>query len=219
MARRISMAGRTELLTAVSTRYGGATRLERSRILDEFAAVTGYHRKHAIRLLSGWGDRRVDELRGGCPDPARSRHCRYGPEIRDALIQLWEVADRVCSKRLRPMITVLLPALERHGRVALDEASRARLLEVSATQAVAGHRMPVGARLPVGQADGRGGSGSSVTHPQLRQGLMRSLSGAHRQMWRELMLFRHQGHLGSGKGSDAGAAEVYDFKGGVSLPD
>ncbi len=49
------MAGRTELLEAVSTRYGGARRLERSRILDEFVAVTGWHRKHAIRLLSGWG--------------------------------------------------------------------------------------------------------------------------------------------------------------------
>ncbi len=82
------MAGRTELLAAVSTRYGGATRLERSRILDEFAAVTGYHRKHAIRLLSGWGDREVGELHGDCPDRARSRRCRYGPEVRDALIQL-----------------------------------------------------------------------------------------------------------------------------------
>lgn len=88
MARRMSMAGRTELLAAVSTRYGGATRLERSRILDEFAAVTGYHRKHAIRLLSGWSNRQVDELRGDCPDRVRSRCCRYGPEIRDALIQL-----------------------------------------------------------------------------------------------------------------------------------
>ncbi len=57
MARRMSMAGRAELLEAVGTRYRGAARLERSRILDEFAAVTGYHRKHAIRLLSGSGNR------------------------------------------------------------------------------------------------------------------------------------------------------------------
>lgn len=131
------MAGRTELLAAVSARYGGATRLERSRILDEFAAVTGYHRKHAIRLLSSWGDREMGELHGDCPDRARSRCCRDGPEIRDALIQLWEVADRVCSKRLQPTIAVLLPAPERHGRVALDEASRARLLDVSAATMIA----------------------------------------------------------------------------------
>ena len=112
MARRISMAGRTELLEAVSTRYGVARRLERSRILDEFVAVTGYHRKHAIRLLSGWGDRGKDEQHDGGPGRAVSRRCSYGPEVRDALIQLWEVADCVCSKRLQPMIAVLLPALE-----------------------------------------------------------------------------------------------------------
>ena len=51
------MATRRELLEAVSTRYWGGTRADRSRILDEFAAVTGYHRKHAIRLLAGLGKR------------------------------------------------------------------------------------------------------------------------------------------------------------------
>src|SRR5438309_2610320 len=132
MARRISMAGRTELLEAVSTRYGGAGRSERSRILNEFAAVTGYHRKHAIRLLTGWGNRDGGKLQTEAPGRAGSRRGRYGPEVRDALIQLWEVADRVCSKRLRPMIAVLLPALERHGRVTLDEATRVKLREVSA---------------------------------------------------------------------------------------
>lgn len=124
------MATRAELLEAVGTRYRGATRAERTRILDEFAAVAGYHRKHAIRLLAGSG-KREEELGGAAsPRPARSR--RYGPEVRDALIQLWEVSDRVCGKRLRPMLPVLLPALERHGRVVLDETTRAKLLEVSA---------------------------------------------------------------------------------------
>jgi len=44
--RRISMATRDELVRAVSERYGRASREERGRILDEFAAVTGLHRKH-----------------------------------------------------------------------------------------------------------------------------------------------------------------------------
>ena len=132
MARRISMAARAELLAAVGTRYRGAKRAERSRILDEFAAVTGYHRKHAIRLLSGGGDREEPGQVEGSPAAIVSRRCIYGTEVRDALIQLWEVADRVCSKRLRPMVPVLLPALERHGRVVLDDATRAKLLMVSA---------------------------------------------------------------------------------------
>ena len=154
------MAGRTELLAAVSTRYGGATRLERSRILDEFAAVTGYHRKHAIRLLTGWCGRETDEQLAEGPGRAGSRRCRYGPEVRDALIQLWEVADRVCSKRLQPMIAVLLPALERHGRVTLDGATRAKLLEVSAATI---DRLLAGVHLVAGSGRRRpAGFGSAV---------------------------------------------------------
>ena len=55
MARRRSMATRAELLGAVGVHYCGAERPERSRILDGFAAVTGYHREHTIRLLADRG--------------------------------------------------------------------------------------------------------------------------------------------------------------------
>ena len=47
------------------------------------------------------------------------------------MIALWEASDRLCSKRLKPIIPVLLPALERHGQLAIDEAIRALLLAVS----------------------------------------------------------------------------------------
>ena len=105
------MATRAELLDAVGVRYRAAVRVERSRILDEFAAVTGYHRKHAIRLLADGGKRGEKLGASEAPASATSRRRTYGVEVRDALIQLWEVADRVCSKRLRPMVPVLLPAL------------------------------------------------------------------------------------------------------------
>ena len=93
--------------------------------LYEFAAATGYHRKHAIRLLPGLGRR---DKADGFVMSAQACARAYGVEVRDALIQLWEVADRVCSKRLRLMV----PALKRHGRLVLDEATRAKLLPVSA---------------------------------------------------------------------------------------
>ena len=44
---------------------------------------------------------------------------------------LWEASDRLCSKRLKPIIPVLLPALERHGQLAIDETIRALLLAIS----------------------------------------------------------------------------------------
>jgi hypothetical protein len=45
------MAVRDELVVAIAERYGDSLRGEKARILDEFVAVSGYHRKHAMRLL------------------------------------------------------------------------------------------------------------------------------------------------------------------------
>jgi hypothetical protein len=118
------MATRREVVAAIRERYGAATRAEKSRILDELVAVAGYHRKHAIRVLCR-GEPEVT------PGPAHRRQV-YGEHDRDALIVLWETSDRICSKRLKPLIPVLLPALERHGRISLAEDARARLLAVSA---------------------------------------------------------------------------------------
>jgi hypothetical protein len=123
MAGRISMATRGELLAAIGDRYRSSGRAERTKILDEFVAVTGYHRKHAIRLL-----RPKAEHVGAVP---RRVHRHYRDEVRQALIALWEASDRLCSKRLKPIIPVLLPALERHGQLAIDEAIRSHLLAIS----------------------------------------------------------------------------------------
>ena len=49
------MATRKELIEALRGRYRGAKYGDRIKILDEFAAKTGYHRKHAIRLLRDRG--------------------------------------------------------------------------------------------------------------------------------------------------------------------
>ena len=56
----------------------------------------------------------------------------YGEAIRDALIALCEASDRVCGKRLKVMIPVLLPALERHDRLNLGPTDRALVLAISA---------------------------------------------------------------------------------------
>ena len=45
-----------ELLASIQDRYHGSSKKDKSRILDEFIAVTGHHRKHGIRLLEQPGD-------------------------------------------------------------------------------------------------------------------------------------------------------------------
>ena len=49
--RLISMTTRDELVLALVGRYALGSRADRGRMLDEFAALTGHHRKHAMRLL------------------------------------------------------------------------------------------------------------------------------------------------------------------------
>ena len=47
----MAKAIRRELVAAISGRYQTAARGEKQKILDEFVAVTSYHRKHAVRIL------------------------------------------------------------------------------------------------------------------------------------------------------------------------
>src|SRR3954451_20121004 len=127
MAGKISMGARREVLSAVTERYRTAKRAEKGRILDALCATTGWHRKHAVRAL-----RPHEPARPNGIEAPRERGRKYGATIKDALTALWEASDRVCGKRLKVMIPILLPALEQHGRLQLGLADRDRVLVISA---------------------------------------------------------------------------------------
>ncbi|KQW62110.1 ISNCY family transposase [Variovorax sp. Root411] len=116
------MATRKELIEALRARYGGAAQPEKTKILDEFVALTGYHRKHAIRVL------REEAAR----TETRTRNRLYDEAVRQALTLLWEAADRVCGKRLKALIPMLVDAMERHGHLDLDPVVKTKVLQVSA---------------------------------------------------------------------------------------
>ena len=118
------MATRDELLVAVSERYRTSSRANKSTIIDEFAALTGYHRKHVMRVL-----RAGPSGKRSAPRPSRRI---YGAAEREALIVLWEASDRVCGKRLKAIIPTLIDAMERHGHLSLATEVRAALLKMSA---------------------------------------------------------------------------------------
>ena len=118
------MATRDELVVALAERYASSDRNERGRILDEFTALSGLHRKHAMRLLrAGQPGRRSG------PRPARRL---YNEAVREALIVIWEASDRICGKRLRPLAPILVDAMERHGHLHLTPEVRVGLLAISA---------------------------------------------------------------------------------------
>jgi len=116
------MATRKELIEALRARYSGAPPVEKAKILDEFVALTGYHRKHAIRVL------REEAI----TKETRARNRLYDEAVRQALTVLWEAADRVCGKRLKALIPMLVDAMERHGHLELDPVVKTKVLQVSA---------------------------------------------------------------------------------------
>ena len=125
MAGDISLATRTEVLGAIRSRYGEAPKKDKSRMLDEFVAITGCHRKHAVRLLGRGGN--------GSPGAVPRGRKIYGEAVKEALTVVWEASDRICGKRLKAALPSMVESLERHGHLDLDPDVRQRLFSASAS--------------------------------------------------------------------------------------
>jgi hypothetical protein len=123
MRRRIKLTTRRELTTAISERYRRADRSSKKLILDEFTKVTGYHRKHAIRILT---------TRPAMPRERPAAPRIYREAVKESLIVLWEAADRICGKRLKALLPQLVEAMERHKHLQLEPEVRTQLLAMSA---------------------------------------------------------------------------------------
>ena len=116
---------RRELVEALRQRYAAATREEKVRMISEFASVSGLHRKSAIRVLNA-------QAEGTAPLARRGRPRLYEQAVEQALATLWEASDRICGKRLKALLPVLLAAFEKHGHMSLDPKVRTDLLALSA---------------------------------------------------------------------------------------
>ena len=124
MKTRMTHAARAELANAIRSRYTTATGSPKRKILDEFIAASGYHEKSAIRVLNATRTARERQT--------RQRPSLYDEASRAALIVLWEASDRVCGKRLKALMPILLAAMERNGHLKLNGDIRAKILAMSA---------------------------------------------------------------------------------------
>ncbi len=113
-------------LARLSKRYTKARKKDQTAILDEFVATTGYHRKHAIALLTGKRHWR---------DPAqpihRQRRLTYTTEDQAAVLWLIALFDDIGSKRLRVAMNTELPTLRRKRHLRVSRTCYQHLLRVS----------------------------------------------------------------------------------------
>jgi hypothetical protein len=125
MKREISKQSKQELIAAIRGRYSKAAKWEKATILDEFVAMTGYHRKHAIRVL-GSGDQ-CTTAKAPCGKRV------YDEAVKEALIVLWEAADRICGKRLKAILPILIEAMEHNSHLDMDAEVKSRLFQISSS--------------------------------------------------------------------------------------
>ena len=92
MRHRMSMHARRELIWSQAKRYRGASRREKSGILDEFGEATGFNRKYAVGVLLR------PPVETGSPR-RRVRVSRYASDV-PVIERVWEVSGHLCSKRL-----------------------------------------------------------------------------------------------------------------------
>jgi hypothetical protein len=122
----MSLKSKNELVEVVRPRYLRARKFEKQKILDEFTCATGYHRKHAIRVLKNKLQAQ-NRLKGKTKTYRRVYH----GEVVQALEQIWEIYGHICSKRLQPFLPEAIRVLERCQEINLSKDTKELLLKIS----------------------------------------------------------------------------------------
>ena len=122
----MSLKSKNELVEVVRPRYLKASKFEKQKILDEFTSATGYHRKHAIRVLKNQVQAQ-NRLKGKTKTYRRVYH----GEVVQALEQIWEIYGHICSKRLQPFLPEAIRVLEHCQEINLSKDTKELLLKIS----------------------------------------------------------------------------------------
>jgi len=122
----MSLKSKRELLEVVQPRYLKASKVEKQKMLDEFTLTTGYHRKHAIRVLKN-----QVRVQNHFKRKTKTYKTIYRGEVVQALEQIWEIYGHICSKRLQPFLPEAITVLERCQEIELCKDTKELLLKIS----------------------------------------------------------------------------------------
>jgi len=137
----LTMSEKQAITRELAGRYRRASRKAKCAILDQVVDLTGYNRCYATQVLRLYGQPvplGADANQGASVQPGlivaakRVRPRVYDEKVVAALQQVWRIAGGICGKRLAPFLTELVPILERHEELVLDEETRTKLLAISA---------------------------------------------------------------------------------------
>ncbi len=121
----LTLAERKAVAETIAVRYILASKRDKSRILDELCATTGWHRNHARKALKS-------ALAPKIVTPRSPRPVTYGEDVIAALVLCWTVLGMPAGKRLAPMLGELVAVLRHFGELTIDEDTAELLVSMSA---------------------------------------------------------------------------------------
>lgn len=120
----MSQKSKIEYLNEIKDRYQKSSKLNKTKILDEFCKICDYNRKYAIQLLNSKNDKNIKNL------SKRGRKKEYDqPLILEVIKDIWIKTNLPCSKRLSASIPLWLPFCERE--FSLSTGIKEKILTIS----------------------------------------------------------------------------------------
>ena len=137
----LAMRHRKAITTDTKKRYAKATKKEKTIILNQFTAITGYNRCYASQILSikkekvlGYmtiGGKRIKFVAEKKKKRKKPRIYTYDVFLK--LKKIWVIFDFICGKRLAPFMTEAVEKLEYRKEIDLTDKVREKLTKISAS--------------------------------------------------------------------------------------
>jgi len=135
----LTMGQKKAVTRELKDRYQRLSKKEKAIFLNEFIQLTRYNRSYAARALRikevlGYiniAGKRVKLVRDN-RKIKRKKEKIYDKKVLNALKEIWKIGDYICSKRLAPYLSEIIPVLEKWREIKLKPKVREKLFKISA---------------------------------------------------------------------------------------
>ena len=137
----LTMRQKKAVTKELKDRYQRASKKEKTIMLDEFIRLTRYNRCYACQVLNMKKEKVLGYLNiagkrikyiADKRKIKRKKKKIYDQDVLVALKEIWKIFDYICSKRLAPFLSEIIPVLEKWGEIKLEAEVREKLFKISA---------------------------------------------------------------------------------------
>lgn len=135
----LTMKERNSVTKEIAERYRHSDRKVKKDILNEYIQLTGFHRKYAITKLNScikkrehnFNDRIIQTTKVELPKKKKRIYItKYGIDVINSLIRIWQTFDYMCGQRLVPFIRENIDALAAEPYFQISLEIRSKLLQI-----------------------------------------------------------------------------------------